>query len=309
VRVISDYWDFTYADEAAAPKPFFARQVLALGSEIQSTLERLHVGVVGVGGTGSAVVEQLIRLGVGRLTLVDPDHFADSNVNRVYGSSTYDRGLPKVTIAQRHSAHLGLGTHCLALAGHVGKRSVAMRLRECDVIFGCTDDQWGRSVLCRLAVYYLIPVIDMGVSIDPNEDGSIRSIHGRVTILQPSYACLYCRERITPEGVRNESIRINDPARADALAAEGYIAGVPAPAPAVIPFTSAVAANAISEFLDRLIRYKNSDTKPSEFILRFESDVIARNTRPLNPGCFCNNKELWGAGDRKLFMGISWPQE
>ena len=65
VRVIGDYWDFTYADEASAPRPFFARQVLALGSEIQSTLERLHMGVVGVGGTGSAIVEQLIRLGCG----------------------------------------------------------------------------------------------------------------------------------------------------------------------------------------------------------------------------------------------------
>jgi molybdopterin/thiamine biosynthesis adenylyltransferase len=309
VRVIGDYWDFTYADEAAAPRPFFARQVLALGSEIQNTLERLHVGVVGVGGTGSAVVEQLIRLGVGRITLIDPDHFDDSNVNRVYGSSTYDRGLPKVTIAARHSAHMGLGTQCVPVPGHAGKQSVARKLRECDVIFGCTDDQWGRSVLCRLAIYYLVPVIDMGVSIDPNDDGSIRSIHGRVTMLQPSYACLFCRERITPKGVRDESIRINDPERAKALAAEGYIAGVAAPAPAVIPFTSTVASTAIAEFIDRLVRYKSSDTKPSEFILRFEGDTIRRNTHPPTTDCFCNKNELWGAGDRKLFMGISWPQE
>src|SRR3989442_2474424 len=45
--------------------PFFERQVLAFGAESQALLQQLHVGVVGVGGTGSAVVEQLARLGVG----------------------------------------------------------------------------------------------------------------------------------------------------------------------------------------------------------------------------------------------------
>ena len=82
-----------------------------------------------------------------------------------------------------------------------------------------------------------------------------------------------------------------------------------APAPAVIPFTSAVASTAVSEFIDRLVRYKHSDTKPSEFILQFEADTIRRNGHPPTTDFYCNKKELWGAGDRKLFMGISWPQE
>src|SRR5688500_10935071 len=52
-----------------------------LGSTV---LGRLKVGVVGLGGTGSAVVEQLARLGVGELLLCDPQEFESTNVNRVY---------------------------------------------------------------------------------------------------------------------------------------------------------------------------------------------------------------------------------
>lgn len=41
-----------------------------------------HVGVVGLGGVGSWAAEALARSGVGRLTLIDMDHVAESNINR-----------------------------------------------------------------------------------------------------------------------------------------------------------------------------------------------------------------------------------
>ncbi len=41
-----------------------------------------HVVVVGIGGVGSWAVEALARSGVGRLTLIDLDHVAESNINR-----------------------------------------------------------------------------------------------------------------------------------------------------------------------------------------------------------------------------------
>ncbi|MFC7968762.1 ThiF family adenylyltransferase [Streptomyces cinereoruber] len=49
------------------------RQIRAFGTEIQRVLGDLKVAVVGAGGTGSAVAEQLVRLGIRRLTLIDPD--------------------------------------------------------------------------------------------------------------------------------------------------------------------------------------------------------------------------------------------
>ena len=309
IRVIGDRWRFFFCQDENVPIPeYFDRQVKAFGTEFQQLLSRLHIGIVGAGGTGSAVAEQLTRLGVGRLTIIDHDCFDDSNVNRVYGSRVMDKDIPKVTIVARHAEEIGLGTRVIPIQKHLGFKSVAKKLRDCDLVFGCTDDQWGRSVLSRLAIYYIIPIIDLGVIIDPERE-TIRAVTGRVTILQPGYACLYCRERITAEGVASESISISDPNRADALAAEGYIPGVQMPAPAVVSFTSAIASAAIAEFIDRVIGYKTSESKSSEFIHRFDADAISRNTRPSRVDCFCSDRTLWGAGDRKLFLGITWRQE
>jgi hypothetical protein len=61
----------------------FDRQVRAFGSEIQRLLQSLHVGIVGTGGTGSAVAEQLIRLGIGTLSLFEGQSLESSNVTRV----------------------------------------------------------------------------------------------------------------------------------------------------------------------------------------------------------------------------------
>lgn len=49
----------------------FDRQVRAFGEDGQQILGRLRVGVVGAGGTRSAVIEQLIRLGFGELDVLD----------------------------------------------------------------------------------------------------------------------------------------------------------------------------------------------------------------------------------------------
>ena len=309
IRVIGDRWRFFFSQDENEPIPeYFDRQVKAFGIEIQQLLRRLHIGIVGAGGTGSAVAEQLTRLGVGRLTIIDHDCFDDSNVNRVYGSRVGDKDIPKVTIVERHAEQIGLGTQVIPIKEHLGLKSVATRLRDCDLVFGCTDDQWGRSLLSRLAIYYIIPIIDLGVIIDP-EGETIRAVTGRITILQPGYACLYCRKRINAEGVSAESIAITDPRRAAALEAEGYISGVQIPAPAVVSFTSAIASAAIAEFLDRVIGYKISEPKSSEFIYRFEADAIARNTCASRVDCFCAHRILWGAGDQKLFLGVTWRQE
>ena len=185
---------------------FFDRAVRAFGPDLLPLLQRLTIGIVGAGGTGSAVIELLIRLGVGRLVVADGQKLARSNVSRVFGSTTRDIGTPKVDLMVRNAEQIGLGTSVEPIEKDITYASVMKRFRTCDVVFGCTDDQWGRSILTRFAIEYSVPVIDLGVKID-SADGRIRAIPGRITMLMAGLQCLYCRRQITANGVSAEISR------------------------------------------------------------------------------------------------------
>ena len=69
-----------------------------------------HVAVVGIGGVGSWAAEALARSGVGRLTLIDLDHVAESNINRQIHALTDTVGKAKVTAMQERIAQIN--PHC-----------------------------------------------------------------------------------------------------------------------------------------------------------------------------------------------------
>jgi hypothetical protein len=283
----------------------FDRQVRAFGPEIQRLLQSLHVGIVGTGGTGSAVAEQLIRLGIGTLSLFEGQSLESSNITRVYGSRLTDVDRPKVEIIKRLAEEIGLGTQVHLFSEHITRLRAAEALRDCDVIFGCTDDEWGRSILCRLAIDYYIPVIDMGVKIDSKE-GSILSVQGRATTLVPGTACLFCRGRITAEGVRAQVIESCNPKQAEELRQQRYAPELQDNAPAVIPFTSAVASSAVGELLHRLTGFMGSDRVSSEVIHLFDEGRIRTNLVLPRPDCFCGDRPRWGLADQQPFLGMLW---
>jgi tRNA A37 threonylcarbamoyladenosine dehydratase len=61
-------------------------------------LQQAHVCVLGIGGVGSWAVEALARSAVGRITLVDLDHVAESNINRQLHALTDTLGMAKVQV-------------------------------------------------------------------------------------------------------------------------------------------------------------------------------------------------------------------
>ncbi len=130
----------------------YDRQIRAFGADGQRRLGELTVGLVGCGGTGSVVAEQLLRLGVGRVLAVDPDVVEESNLTRVYGASAGDAtgAVPKVVVVARLAAALGHPESVEPIVGDVRDAPVARRLAEVDVLFGCTDSHWSRLVLNRL---------------------------------------------------------------------------------------------------------------------------------------------------------------
>jgi molybdopterin/thiamine biosynthesis adenylyltransferase/proteasome lid subunit RPN8/RPN11 len=307
VRVIGRR--FTFADagrESDLPIPeFFDRQVRAFGPDVQRLLGRLQIGVVGCGGTGSAVCEQLLRLGIGKLVIYDHDKFESSNTNRVYGSTTYDDGAPKVDVIERLVKASGLPTEIGKIGKSIYDEETARTLREHDIIFGCTDDEFGRAILNQVALRYAIPVFDLGVKIDSDHQ-VIRSVTGRVTTLYPGTACLFCRGRITPKRVAEQSRAFFAPDEAAALRKEGYAEELGVPNPAVIAFTSAVASAAVAELLHRLTGFMGNDRLATEVIHRFDQTEIGRNSVAPSAECQCSSGKTWGVGDTRDYLGMVW---
>ncbi len=211
----------------------FDRNVRAFGPAVQTALSNLSVGIVGCGGTGSAVAEQLVRLGVRTFVLIDPDTLSQSNLTRVYGSVAEDVGRPKVNVIAQHLQKIAPETTCEAVQSMVTHVSAAKKLLPCDIIFGCTDDNAGRLVLSRLATYLLTPVIDSGVLLSNNPDGELTGIDGRVTVVVPENACLMCRDRIDTSRAGAEMLTPDERRR---LENEGYAPALGIIEPAVVTY-------------------------------------------------------------------------
>lgn len=65
-----------------------------------------HVVVVGLGGVGSWAAEALARSGVARLTLIDLDHVAESNINRQVHALDNTLGQAKVLAMRERISHI-----------------------------------------------------------------------------------------------------------------------------------------------------------------------------------------------------------
>ena len=262
----------------------FDRNIRAFGSAIQEMLGSLRVGIVGCGGTGSAVVEQLVRLGVRDFILFDPDPLSLSNTTRVYGSSVSDIGRLKVAVAADNIRRIAPEARCEQVPYMITREAAARKLASCDCIFGCSDDNAGRLVLARISTYFITPVIDCGVLLSSGEQGVLQGIDGRVTVMTPGQPCLTCRGRVD---TKRAAAELMTPQERKRLAGEGYAPALSGIEPAVITFTTITAATAVSELLERLVGY-GPMPRPSEVLLRLHDREISTNTARCRENHFCH---------------------
>src|SRR5437879_8706512 len=171
------------------------RNQQVFGRGTAARLRTLSVAVVGCSGTGSLVVEQLARLGVGRLVLVDADLVQEKNLNRVLNTGKEDVYLGKAKVFALASAiaRMGLGQEVLPLPLNLVSPRAVREVAACDVVFGCTDGAEARHVLNRLATFYSLPYFDVGVRLDADGSGGISNISGAVHYLQPGGSSLLSR--------------------------------------------------------------------------------------------------------------------
>lgn len=300
VRVIGDGLTILRNENVADATPQYDRQVRALGIEGQGNIRNLRVGIVGAGGTGSAIAEQMIRLGVENLVIVDDDVVTPATISRGYGSHREDVGKTKVELLGRLAGEISLDAKVDAVYGNIQTEIVAKRLRHCDVIFCCADGHGARIVLNRMAYAQLSPVIDVAILISSSY-AKVTGIDGRVTWLAPGASCLLCRSRIDAMLANAENL---DPDERRRLAGQGYVPEIEDPQPSVVAYTTLMASFAVAELLNRMFSFSNVD--PTEMIVRLLDRNISANRVPVRVGCFCDDREFYGRGEEEPYLGVTW---
>jgi hypothetical protein len=247
---------------------FTKRHSQLFGHETIRRLRNLSVGVVGCSGTGSPLIEQLARLGVGRLVLVDSDHVEEKNLNRILNASREDAYLrrPKVEVMARAIARMGLGTELDLFNQDLGTPDAIRAVASCDVVFGCMDGVEGRHLLGRLARFYLLPYFDIGVGLSSDGEGGIDEACGAVHYLRPDGSTLLDRKVYSMDQIRAASLKRTDPNAYREQVTAGYIKGVREDRPAVISINMQMASIAVNEFLSRLHPFRLDENSASSVV-------------------------------------------
>lgn len=259
VSVTGDDLHFWYSDSGNIDAPnFMASHAQIFDEGTIERLQRLSIAVIGASGTGSPTIEQLKRLGVGEIVVVDDDHMEERNVNRILNSSITDaRSLKPKTLVQEEAAKLhGLNTTIIPISDNLWKKETIEAVAQCDVVFGCMDTVDGRFILNAISTYYNIPYFDIGVRLDASqrdgETGQIREVCGTVNYIQSGLSSLMSRGLFTMKDVAAAGLRRNDKTAHTQQTKDGYISGVEASRPAVISVNMFASSLAVNEFLARL---------------------------------------------------------
>jgi len=281
-------------DDTSVDGDRYDRTIRALTTQGQQELAATSVAVIGCGGIGSLLCEQLARLGVTDLTLIDPDVVEASNLPRLYGAADHHIGRAKVDMLEQHLWQIQPDASVTTLQHPV--EEVADHLHDVDVVLAGVDQVSTRSFLNEYAVRYLTPYIDAGSIIrtadSDDELTAVTAMHGFVQTIVPGVtACFDCLDRGDHEQERLE--RMTD-AELEEQVDRGYVDDeVLTPEPAVIHLNSAVASKAVSEFTKLVTGF----AEPAGF-LRIEdlaNDLVEVTTTP-SPECITCGGDLLGRG-------------
>lgn len=180
-----------------------------LGEKSDEVLAAVTVGLVGLGGGGSHVAQQLAHVGVGGFVLADHDAISLTNLNRLVGGTMADveRGSPKVVIAERTIRTVNPAARVEKHQEHW--QTAGDALKECDVIIGGVDSVRAKDELEGFCRRFLIPYIDMGM--DVHHLGKSRYlVAGQVALSSPGTPCLRCLGIVTEDSLAREAAAYGD---------------------------------------------------------------------------------------------------
>jgi len=186
----------------------FSRQSF-LGEHSQPAIEQAVMGVVGVGGGGGHIVQQLAHVGFLNYRLYDGDGADESNLNRLVIATEADATAqtPKTELARRRILSVRSTANVETYPCRWQDRPEP--LRGCDIIIGCVDGFAERRELEIACRRYLVPLIDIGMDVHIVGDEPPR-MGGQVILSMPGGLCMTCLGFLNESNFAREAAKYGD---------------------------------------------------------------------------------------------------
>ena len=140
-------------------EPRYARNIPALTEEECLLLQKKRVLVVGCGGLGGHIIDQLSRIGVGTMRVCDGDVFEPSNLNRQLLSRIPLLGVSKAKAAADHIAKVNPDITVEAVETFMTRQKVHSLIADCDIVLDALDNIPSRRLLAAACSEAGIPYI------------------------------------------------------------------------------------------------------------------------------------------------------
>lgn len=299
-------------------EPRFERQSRLFGDRGQEILGALRVGVIGVGGVGSLLVEYLARLGVGNLVIADPERLDETNLPRVVGADEADlmyaprfiprwfkkgiRAAPatKVGIASRLARHANSNCRVEAIQDDFLKLDVARQFIECDYIFLAADTMRGRLLYNAICHQYLIPGVQVGSKASVmRASGSLSSVFSVARPTNLDGGCLWCNGLIPPGRLQQEAATEAEEKQ------QRYVDDPTVHAPSVITLNAVGASYAANDFLFNVLGLRRNGDRASRLYFRADSlsGKVSFDQPRVDvtcPECSKTQASRWARGDARM---------
>ena len=231
-----------------------------LGESSDEVLSQCRVAIIGLGGGGSHIAQQLAHLGVGNFILFDPDRVEETNLNRLVGATKRDATTKtlKTIVSRRLVKRINPTGRVVRISNEWQEEG--RLVAGCDVVFGCVDTYNAREEIERACRRFMIPYIDIGVDVTKLLDGYL--ISGQIILSMPDELCMRCL------GFLSE----------DLLAQEAALYGAAGGRPQVIWPNGLLASAAVGTFV-QLVSPWRKVMKPAIYL---EYDGNAQTLLPSN---------------------------
>lgn len=253
----------------------YSRQTALFGIEGQRKLASTAAAIIGQGGLGIHVSQQLSYLGLRRYRLVDDDVVDDTNLNRLVTATEADIGKLKVKVGARAISAIQPDAD-IALFPTAFEAAPAAVITSADVVFSCVDEDPVRLAIAQRCAATGVPLFDLAT--DTGDDW----FGGRVLFSGAGERCVSCMDLLDQAALRSATMT------AGQRAEDARIYGVSTDelettGPAIVSVNGVVASLAVTEFM----KWRTQMSEPAA-LLTYRGDLgsVTRSIDAPGPECF-----------------------